>query len=236
MTRFLQTVAGVIAAALCTGCGGSWITGPLLMPPGLPGETATQIAESAPVPDNEWPKARPVSVRMYATGEVVVDVLVMMSAVEPKWRSTPGQPIPDSRAAFKAGYHTNGFNVSAKYHSSGREGSAIVIRTSDGREIEPDRAVLGEPPFESHREELHAIADWQQNIAVVPVTRGGMPYQACFVPVLLSGDGTLQVGDHVDVRIRPERGKQRYDIDDQWYRLEVKAMDPAASSIGAAAR
>jgi len=156
---------------------------------------------------------------------VIVEVLVMVRGVQPKWGSKPGEPLPSFDAVSAACFFTNDFNVPGKLNSTGRDGPSIVIRTDSGTVIAGSRAVLGVPPFESNREYLHASGDATYGARLVSVTRGVKPFNACFVPVLLAIQGSVSVGEWVDVRIRPPSADGVYYIDDRWYRMRVDAFE-----------
>jgi hypothetical protein len=241
-TLWTWLFAGIVLQA--AGCGAPPIKGRLLKPPALSGDRAESLAEQAAVPTDEWPLARPAAVRIYPSGEVIVDVLVVVSAVEPDWSSKAGAPVPESEAVFTAAGNTNGLNVPARLHGSGRETGSILLVGEGGSQVAATRAVLGEPPFEQNFAYLYASDHFLENTRVIAITRGGRRYHACFVPVLLSTDETLRVGEKVDVRIKP-RGNSRRFADDRWYRLTVEpveltqdatAREPLRGSIGVGVR
>lgn len=164
---------------------------------------------------------------MYSSGEVIVDVLVVMSAGTSEWGPDADDPRSKSASVWKARFHTNGFNVPARLQSSGYSGASILIRVEQGTDIHPTRALLGEPLFLENWERLGASTRTDDNVRVITITRAGRPYHACFVPVLLATDEPLRIGAQADVRIKPRWGPS-YDIDDRWYRLTVELFDPPA--------
>jgi hypothetical protein len=212
---------------LTIGCG-SFIKGSLLVPSAIAEDQAASLVESTGIPAEVFPVSQPVTARVYPTGELIIDVLVMVSAVEPSWSNRPGDGKSESDSVMEATFHTNGLNVPAKLTSNGREDGRILIRDAHEDPIEATRAVLGVAPFEENREGLHATDNFFHNVRVITFRRAGKPCRACFVPVLLSTDRPVQAGETIDVRIKP-RDRHEYDVDDRWYRLVVQAFDPAGA-------
>jgi hypothetical protein len=221
MTRHSLIPAGALALMIACGCGGGFIKGTLLSPPAMPEADIARHVDSAPVPAHEGHRViRPLAVRAYPTGEVVVDVVVVQLAVEPSWSGKAGNGFSDDQLVWRATFSTNGLNVPAHLHSSGRAGATIELRGEDEEPIVATRAILGEPSFESLAPELNASTRYTDNVQVRTVRRAGRPWSVCIVPVLLSTDQPVRPGDAVDVRIAPSNRDDPW-VDQSWYRMRV---------------
>ncbi|MBC7773031.1 MAG: hypothetical protein H7210_11085 [Pyrinomonadaceae bacterium] len=196
---------------------------PLLYPPALPAERAVSLAEVSPVPGDDVCVAlvRPVAVRMFQSGEVIVDMIAVVPHTEPDLNRPPNPFPPEFFEALKAGMCTQGFNLPPRYNPQERKIDRIVIRNAQGKSLQATRATLGDSPFELNHEYLHATTEWHKNLQWVNITRSGKKYFACFTAVLLTTDELLEVGQDVDVRIDPI-SERNPGYEEEWRRFRVE--------------
>src|SRR5262245_35277012 len=100
------------------GCGGAHINGRLLTPPAPSIDEVRVLARAAPVDNAETPRIRPVNCRVYSSGELIVDVMLVM----------PSPQQSQTWVVQNARFFTNGLNVPARLHSDGRPKSTIEVK------------------------------------------------------------------------------------------------------------
>ena len=208
----------LVAALMCSGCGGSRILGRLPMPPQLAAEERAAVVEGLEFPGTASAGfERPVAVRVYPSGEVIVDVAVVSSAVEPRYAEDAGRAYSQEELVRWAAYMTNGLSVPAVFNSSGKEGDRIVIHDAEGARIVCTRVVekhaFAEP-------DLHTTFS-EKGMRAGVLRRAGLPWAVTIMPILVTTDRPVKVGDEVDVQIERWSGSRRR-VDGRAYRMRVR--------------